>query len=260
MPGYLSIVVSVTGASWLASDRAQQQQRYHISPLGVGTGRGRRQPAPTGPHDNRLLIEQGQDMTLVAERAHELASDIGEVSAVGWHGPAGMEFDEWVRIGNTLQQVGNSINWWVGDWLNYGEAKWGEMYAQAIEITGWEYQRLANAKLISAQIQFSLRQEKLSYSHHVEVAKLPHEKQHYWLQRAYTENMRVRELRDAIRQSQLPPPAPVDDDVPFSSASPRIAPPVTNGNGYHAPVDEYEQAAEVWQESNDGYDWTDPEP
>jgi phage N-6-adenine-methyltransferase len=198
-------------------------------------------------------------MTLVMERAHELASDIGEVSAVGWHGPAGMEFDEWVRVGNTLQQVGNSINWWVGDWLNYGEAKWGEMYAQAIEITGWEYQRLANAKSVAASISFSSREEKLSWTHHREVAKLPSEQQRFWLTKANEESLSSSALRDAIRQSQLPPPAPVDD-VPFSSASPRVEPIHTNGNGYHTPVDEYEQQSSAWEESHNGYTWTAPEP
>ena len=198
------------------------------------------------------------------ELSGDLASDIGEVSAVGWHGPAGMEFDEWVRVGNTLQQVGNSINWWVGDWLNYGESKWGEMYAQAIEITGWEYERLRRAKWVSGAVELCLRKHNLSWSHHIEIAKLSKDEQERWLQRAESEGLSVTALRDAIRQSQPPPPAPVDDDVPFSSASPRIAPPVTtgngngNGNGNHSPVDEYEQVVEVWQESSSGYDWAEP--
>lgn len=195
-------------------------------------------------------------MTLVMERAHELASDIGEVSAVGWHGPANMDFDEWMRVGNTLQQVGNSINWWVGDWLNYGEKRYGETYAQAVEITGWEAERLMNAKWVASAIQTSLRKENLSWSAHKEVAKLPHEEQRFWLNKASIEGMKVRELRDAIRQSQLPPPAPVDD-VPFSSATPRVASIHTNGNGYHAPINEYEQQSSEWEESRNGYTWSD---
>ena len=202
---------------------------------------------------------------MLAYSESDLASDIGEVSAVGWHGPANMTFEEWMRVGNTLQQVGNSINWRVGDWLNYGEAKWGEMYTQAIEITGWEYQRLADAKFVCSRLDFSLRNEKLSWSLHKEVAKLQVEDQLYWLNRAYVENMRVRALRDAIRQSQLPPPAPVDD-VPFSSAAPRIVPIHTNGNGYRTPVEEYEQAAPAVDYESDtedlagqsgAYTWTE---
>ena len=68
----------------------------------------------------------------------DFAADLGEVTPVSWQPPTELTFEEWTAIGNTLQQVGASLNWWIGDWLNYGERKWGEMYAQAVEVTGWE--------------------------------------------------------------------------------------------------------------------------
>jgi len=49
--------------------------------------------------------------------------------------------------------------WWVGDWLNYGEARYGEMYSQAIEITGYASQTLADAKWVASRIEPSRRHE-----------------------------------------------------------------------------------------------------
>src|SRR5687768_15608880 len=102
----------------------------------------------------------------------DYAGDIGETTPVSWQPRGTLKFEEWQAIGNTLQQVGASLNWWVGDWLNYGEQRWGEMYAQAVEITGWDYNRLSKAKWVSASVQFCNRLQKLSWTHHHEVASL----------------------------------------------------------------------------------------
>lgn len=152
------------------------------------------------------------------------AAEVGEVTPVSWQPPAELTFEEWTAIGNTLQQVNASLNWWIGDWLNYGEHKWGEMYAQAVEVTGWEYQRLANAKYVADKVQFSLRQENLKWSHHSEVANMQPEEQRHWLRAAADGAWSVRQLRDAIRASkQLPISTPAITAIP--------AQPYTNGNG-----------------------------
>jgi hypothetical protein len=46
------------------------------------------------------------------------------------------------------------------------------MYSQALDATEMEYGTLANAKWVSGQFEFSRRRENLSWSHHLEVAKL----------------------------------------------------------------------------------------
>ena len=38
------------------------------------------------------------------------------------------------------------MHFWIGDWLNYGERKWGEKYKEALEKTGYDYQTLRNDK------------------------------------------------------------------------------------------------------------------
>ena len=65
-----------------------------------------------------------------------------------------------------------AVQWWVGDWINYGEKQYGEAYAQAIEVTGKEYQALADTAWVAGKVEFSLRNENLSFAHHREVASL----------------------------------------------------------------------------------------
>lgn len=84
--------------------------------------------------------------------------------------------------------------WWVGDWLNYGEQRWGEMYAQAEVTTGWDYQRLRDAKWVANGVHLSVRKDNLSWSHHKEVAHLEPQEQAAWLNRAEVEGLSVRAL------------------------------------------------------------------
>lgn len=149
----------------------------------------------------------------------EYAAGIGETTPVSWQPHGVLDFEEWIAIGNTLQQVNASLNWWIGDWLNYGERQWGEMYAQAVEITGWDYNRLSKAKYVSNSIEFCKRLQNLTWSHHHEVASLPPSEQSEWLSQAEVGNWSVRQLREAIKGPQLSPPSlsfEEPDEAPFN--------------------------------------------
>lgn len=92
------------------------------------------------------------------------------ITSVGLRVLANPSFDDWCQFGRGLQKLECATQWTVGDWLNYGERKWGEKYAQAIDETEAAYKTLRNYKWVSAQIDLSLRRDKLSWSHHNEVA------------------------------------------------------------------------------------------
>lgn len=92
--------------------------------------------------------------------------------------------------------------WWVGDWLNYGERKWGEMYTQAIEVTGLSYQTLRDSKWVAAKVRLSLRRDNLSFSRHKEVAGMPPNDQEAWLYEAEAEGLSREGLRKAIRKAK----------------------------------------------------------
>ena len=84
-----------------------------------------------------------------------------KVSKVGLELNEGLTFEEGQHIGVQLQLMHGSVGFWIGDWLNYGERKWGEKYAQAIEETGLDYGTLANYVYVAKALPFSLRSENL---------------------------------------------------------------------------------------------------
>lgn len=45
-----------------------------------------------------------------------------------------MKMTEWLKLGVLLLAVGRNINWWVGDWLLFGEHRYGDQYAQGVSL------------------------------------------------------------------------------------------------------------------------------
>jgi N6-adenosine-specific RNA methylase IME4 len=135
------------------------------------------------------------------------SAQVGDVSLVI---NASATYDEWLHIGDTLGRIGRAHQWWIGDWLRHGEHKWGEKYDEAIKRTGLEYQTLADQKWVADRIDLSLRNEKLEWSHHREVASLEPAEQARWLDLAEENAWPVRELRRQIRERRelAPPPLP----------------------------------------------------
>lgn len=178
---------------------------------------------------------------------------VGTVDGVTWIAPAGMGYEEWAQIGRTFQTIGDAINFWVGDWLNYGEARYGERYVQAIEATGWKLERLQQAKWVCGRVKPCTRVQGLSFTHHRLVAKLADEEQEQWLMKAATKGWRSGELKAALSATLSADLSAVldvdtgdtqeDDDVPYSGSGP-------DNYDMEAPeaVMEYEQQAGEWDE------------
>ena len=124
--------------------------------------------------------------------------------------PTGIEFleelsyDEWDALGQKLAPVGKTIGFIIGDWINYGEKRWGDKYEAALERTGLEYGTLRNYAHVARKVELSLRNDKLDYSLHATVAKLKtnEEKQH-WLNMAEKHDLSVRRLRKSINFGRL---------------------------------------------------------
>jgi N6-adenosine-specific RNA methylase IME4 len=107
-------------------------------------------------------------------------------------------FEAWERIGRKLAYVQGAVMFWIGDFVNYGERKWGERYSQALDATDYEYQTLQNAAYVSRAVDISRRRENLPFSQHAEVASLEPDEQEAWLDTAEQEALSVRELRHRI--------------------------------------------------------------
>lgn len=93
-------------------------------------------------------------------------------------------FEEWEALGIHLALVEGALQWWIGDWLNIGEAAFGERASQAMDATGWELKTVLQYRWVAAAVPFDRRRPALSFSHHREVADLGPADQARWLDRA----------------------------------------------------------------------------
>jgi N6-adenosine-specific RNA methylase IME4 len=108
-------------------------------------------------------------------------------------------FDEWRRCGALLQRIEGAIQWWIGDWLNYGEQQWRDRYGAAADATKIDPGTLRNYAYVAKHVSPSLRSDKVAYSIHKEIAPLAPETQSAILERAEAEDLSVSDVRELIR-------------------------------------------------------------
>jgi N6-adenosine-specific RNA methylase IME4 len=152
--------------------------------------------------------------------------------------PASLSAERWRDIGRLLGRIGSGHQWWVGDWLAFGQQSRyvpSENYDRACELTGVERATLQNLVRVARAVACSRRREDLTWAHHVEVAGLDAAKQRQWLALAATGNgngrrWSVRELRVAVQGARpngglrLPPGqfAVILADPPWKYGAPTI--------------------------------------
>lgn len=143
-----------------------------------------------------------------AELANQMAEGVGDASETYWLAPQEMSFEEWHAIGQTFQQINKSINWWIGDWLNAGEMRFGEMAMQAVQTTGRGVESLLKCKAVSSRFHPRQRFEELSWTHHLSVAYMDPEDRQEWLGLALRFDLSSRDLAivsrlDATKRQRL---------------------------------------------------------
>jgi len=104
-------------------------------------------------------------------------------------------FTDWQQCGAFIHEAEKSVQFWIGDWLNFGEKTWGKRYEEAIQQTGLEYQTLRDYKWVASSMPLSLRNDKLSFYHHRELASLEPEQQTYLLNKAVAESWSLIKLK-----------------------------------------------------------------
>lgn len=148
--------------------------------------------------------------------------DSSAPSAIGLRLPEKLSFEQWLAIGEQLQIAHRSILWWIGDFLAYGEKRFGEEYAQAVENLGHSTETIRVAKWVSERVDPKRRRAGLSWSHHREVASLDPDEQARLLDAAEVESWSSRQLHDEVQSSKRPkvtaetppqaPQEPADED------------------------------------------------
>jgi hypothetical protein len=143
----------------------------------------------------------------ISTRGTEELRGTGVLSPVAWEPRRRLDLEEWLLHGRRMGSIGRGSAWWIGDWVNYGNAAFGEKYTRASRITGYDVQSLMNMAYVASRFELSRRRENLSWSHHAELAALPAAEQDGWLDRAARAGLSVRRLREALRESRSRPAA-----------------------------------------------------
>jgi hypothetical protein len=124
------------------------------------------------------------------------------ITPTAWVPNRDLDIAEWVAAGRLLGGMGRCSQWGLGDWIRYGNAKFGQRYARAVRITGYDRQTLMNMVYVASQFEISRRREILSWSHHETLAGLEPDEQEHWLDVASANHLSQRDLRDALRASR----------------------------------------------------------
>jgi hypothetical protein len=128
-----------------------------------------------------------------------IISEQAEATPIGLSLGDGLSYADWEAVGFELAKVGKAMQWWIGDWVNYGGKRYGETYKAAIEATGMSYGTVANFASVCAAFESSRRRENLSFKHHVEVWSLDPDQQDELLDQAETERLSCAKLREIVR-------------------------------------------------------------
>jgi len=124
-------------------------------------------------------------------------------------------FEAWSAKVRMSIAMGDSMAWWIGDLINYGELHWPEIYTQAIP-DNYQPQTLLDFARVARLIPPEDRQESVCWSVHRELAPLPADDRAELLDQALDDGLGVRAIRDLARERRaesLPPPEPKAQDV-----------------------------------------------
>jgi hypothetical protein len=130
------------------------------------------------------------------------ARPLTALTPTSWAAGCELAVSEWVEQGRCLGAIGRGSAWWIGDWVRYGSVRYGDKYAAASQLTGYDVQSLMNMSYVASRFDASRRRSGLSFSHHAELAGLPPEDQELWLDRAEAGGLSVRALRAELRKAR----------------------------------------------------------
>lgn len=112
-----------------------------------------------------------------------------------------LSFDQFAEIVRAAGGVGDSARWWLGDILVYGEARFGEEFAQALSQARVSERTLTRYRYVAAQVDPIRRRPNLSFSHHTEVAACPPDVQNAILARAEEQEWSVAQVREKVQDT-----------------------------------------------------------
>lgn len=110
----------------------------------------------------------------------------------------GTEFSDWQNVVGFLKSTGKATPIWIGDALNFGQDKFGELYSQVLETTGYDPDTISHYQSVMRRVPRENRFSGLSYSHYRLVSKMSHELQREALKQANDQRLSVRQLKSIV--------------------------------------------------------------
>ncbi len=116
-----------------------------------------------------------------------------------------LSIDDWVAVGKKLVLASGAIQWWLGDWMTYGEKRYEPgMYSEALNAFDYDRHTLYDYASVARKVRSSLRNEDLSWNHHRAVTALDEDQQEAMLTKAETEELSVQGLREEVKRTYQP--------------------------------------------------------
>jgi hypothetical protein len=130
-----------------------------------------------------------------------------EITDHGLNLPPDLTLEQWLAIGEEKVQgalrIFNSTPYTVGDYMNYGEDRWPEAYAQAIQSGDYTESTLARWAYIARRVPLEVRKLCPTHTHAYKIARLTEGQQKKALKAAETQGMTVRQLAEYV-DTQFP--------------------------------------------------------
>ena len=117
-----------------------------------------------------------------------------------------LTLEEWQEIGNTLRGIEHGRMFWIGDWINYGEARYGEKYSQALSHTDYALNTLQRAASVCKRIPYDMRRPGLAFEQHALIASLEEKQQKKAFELAEKNEETVVETRERVNTLKGKPP------------------------------------------------------
>jgi hypothetical protein len=129
------------------------------------------------------------------------AIEVYQASPTGLKISQSITFDEWAAIGGRFGTALQTAAWCIGDWMVYGERKWGHQlifdgeefnpklparipsaaFEMAVASTGLDWQTLSVYASVCRKIPLAERKIRLTFGHHRILAPLPPPQRLEWL-------------------------------------------------------------------------------
>jgi hypothetical protein len=147
--------------------------------------------------------DPGRNGLKVHDQPHQmLDSGPGDrimVTQTGLRVPGRLRYEDWELAGRRLSSLVNASAWCLGDWVIFGQDRYGDRYRRAVEAAGLDYQTIRNYAWVARRFPPTRRLAAVSFQHHAEVAALPADEQDRWLALCAEHHWSRNELRRQLR-------------------------------------------------------------